>query len=577
MAALRAILAELEMKVRGSKDVKAADVAVNAFAASLRGPITALEKLRIKEQESSEMARRLRAEIRKLQAAEGDQTKAIITLRRAEIRATEAAKAHKAEITKAASAAKRHADRLAKLKRKTDAAGAAARRAARSTSRSVGAWQSIGLAVGAVTVALVAAARVLSVVTGGLRDIIELGDDIDKTSQRLGLSASELQRWRFIAERGGVSTDSLSTAFRTMSRNADMATQGSLQQARAFRLLNVELLDTDGNLRSQADLFQDAIIGLSGLESVTQQAAIAQQIWGRSGTAMIPIANDGAEGIRRLTERFEQLGGGLSDETVEASRDAADAAADMDLAWTSLKDTLAVHVLPALAGLARWLGTAVGWLADLSRHSSIVQVGLVFLGAALAALTLLMVVAALPIVLLIAALGLLFIAVEDVVTAFRGGQSVFGAMVETFLELIGVTMTFPGVIAQFGVAWASASATAQEALLGILEAVQAVQEATGVELFGDVAGAITTARVGAAVARTQATTVAVTAREQEATRTRGATAGGSVGGSVTQHINTTIEISGSADPEAVANAARRQQARVLRDAADTLPLAPAPA
>ncbi|KAK0357997.1 hypothetical protein LTR94_037124, partial [Friedmanniomyces endolithicus] len=53
------------------------------------------------------------------------------------------------------------------------------------------------------------------------------------------------------------------------------------------------------------------------MEEGVQKVALAQQIFGESGAAMLPLLNGGAEGLREMDAMARQLGLSLSEEAVE--------------------------------------------------------------------------------------------------------------------------------------------------------------------------------------------------------------------------------------------------------------------
>jgi len=143
-------------------------------------------------------------------------------------------------------------------------------------------------------------------------DVIAAGDEIDKTSQSLNLSAEALQRWNFIAERSGVSTQQLSSSLLRLQRTAGAAADGNRTSQDTFRTLGVEVRNANGEIREGEDLFRSTIIALGEVENSTQRTFLATRLFGRAGAQLLPVVNAGAEGIEELSARFAELGGGLS-------------------------------------------------------------------------------------------------------------------------------------------------------------------------------------------------------------------------------------------------------------------------
>lgn len=280
-----------------------------------------------------------------------------------------------------------------------------------------------------------AAALALRQVVRFTTDLIDAGDELDKMSQSLGLSVEALQRWQFIAERSGVSAQQLSGALLRLTRSAGAAAEGAAGPAGAYRELGVSVRDANGELRQGEDLFEATILGLAGVENATQRSFIATQIFGRTGASLLPIVNGGAEGIAELTARFHELGGAMSGEAVAAAAEAQDALADFDLVATSLKGKLAVAFLPTLTRVINALSDFATEVADVLEHSSAFETGLVVLIATLGGVAVALGIVLAEYLAIVIPILLLILLIGDLITLFRGGQSVVGDFID---EMFGV-------------------------------------------------------------------------------------------------------------------------------------------
>lgn len=287
--------------------------------------------------------------------------------------------------------------------------------------------RALGVAGAAISSAL--AVRQLSAFVG---EMIHAGDELDKTSQQLSMSVRELQRWRFAADRAGVDAHTMSQSIQRLARSAFEASRGSASQASMFRTLGINVRAANGQLKSTDVLMREVTEALARMEDRTAAAAIAQRIMGRTGAQLMPLFNAGAEGLDALNRRFDELGGGLSQEMVESAAAAQDAMTDFGLAMQSLKSQLAVAVLPTITRVVSAAAEWGGRISQVLRRSSALQVvlGALVVAAGLVAASLLIIAA--PVLVPLTAL---FLLVEDIVTMFRGGQSVIGHFID---ELFGV-------------------------------------------------------------------------------------------------------------------------------------------
>lgn len=177
-----------------------------------------------------------------------------------------------------------------------------------------------GLAVAAKAsaVALAGIAVAIGAIAKGAQQFAKITDRVDKLSQRIGISRTAFQEWDFILSQTGTSAEGLEMAVKTLSRAADEAAQGTESYADAFNRLGVSIVDTNGNMKTQEQLFKDTFSALSDLENETERTAIASEVLGRSATQLAPAFNQGSEAIERMRQEAHDLGLIMSDDVIDA-------------------------------------------------------------------------------------------------------------------------------------------------------------------------------------------------------------------------------------------------------------------
>jgi len=291
----------------------------------------------------------------------------------------------------------------------------------------VGKLQGLGVALGAGVVAR----GIKNFVT----DIVDAGDALGKTATQLGLSSEQLQSWQAAAGFAGVEGEKFNQSMRVLQKNTLLADQGSKQAADAFRMLGVEIKDSSGNLKSGDQLMREVGLSLDGLENSTEKVALAQQLMGRSGAALLPLFKDGEEGLNRALKALDEFGGGLSKDLIPLAEAAQDRFAEWEIAMTSLKSRVAVAVLPMLNSLVLGLSKAGAAISRFVGNGEMLKAALIVLGAVLAKLAigkfgmslLKLGKAALMPALKIA---LLILLVDDLLTLFKGGDSLIGRFLD---------------------------------------------------------------------------------------------------------------------------------------------------
>ena len=126
------------------------------------------------------------------------------------------------------------------------------------------------------------------------------------------------------------------------------AASGGKDAQRAFGDIGVSIRDASGELRSADAVLLDVADRFSQYENGAEKAALAQELFGRSGTAMIPLLNSGAAGISELTAQAERFGLVVSQETATASEEFNDSLTVMQGITRGVGNQLAREMLPTL-------------------------------------------------------------------------------------------------------------------------------------------------------------------------------------------------------------------------------------
>lgn len=191
------------------------------------------------------------------------------------------------------------------------------------------------------------------VVTGAFAAMVgaavEYGDEIYEVSQRTGIATETLSKLKYVAEQTESSFEAVSTGLRYLSKNLYEASTGSSKSSEAFRQLGLSVTDNvTGKLISAENAFLQIADKFKGLDDATAKSALAMEIFGRGGSALIPILNLGSEGITRLSEQAERLGVVLTAQNARAIDQFSDDMKSMKASIGGLWLNLTTLLLPAL-------------------------------------------------------------------------------------------------------------------------------------------------------------------------------------------------------------------------------------
>lgn len=167
----------------------------------------------------------------------------------------------------------------------------------------------------------------------------EYGDNIDKMSQKMGLSSDAYQEWDFIMQHCGASIDSLQSGMKTMATAAETGSD-------AFTQLGISQEQIAG--MSQEDLFSATIAALQNVTDETERTYLAGQLLGRGATELGPLLNMSAEETDAMRQQLHDLGSVMSEDAVKAAAAYQDSLQNLQTAFTGVKNNLAGEFLPSV-------------------------------------------------------------------------------------------------------------------------------------------------------------------------------------------------------------------------------------
>jgi hypothetical protein len=285
------------------------------------------------------------------------------------------------------------------------------------------------------TVAVGAAARRA---VSFVEDVVALGDSYGDLAAQTGLSATELREWQEVATLSGTELSTVTSSLGRLTRTMGAASDGNARARATFRELGVSVSDSAGRLRPAGDVMEDVVGAMSALPNETRRNALAMRLFGGSGRAMAGVFAQGADGVARIRREIRELYGDDFEAFSAASGRVADAQDRTNTRLEALRVQVALYLMPYIERFVGGLQNVTTWLANAARSTTLVRVALVALAVAAAPIAIVAAVAglvalgpglaALWVVLTAGAAQLAFLAaaVDDVMVAIEGGQSITG-------------------------------------------------------------------------------------------------------------------------------------------------------
>jgi hypothetical protein len=140
------------------------------------------------------------------------------------------------------------------------------------------------------------------------KSVAATGDELAKMSQRTGVSVETLGELQHVANLNDSSLEGLATGFRELSKRMADAAVGGKDSTAAFRAIGVEVKNADGTLRNVDDILLEVSDRFASYEDGAAKSALANKLFGKSGTDLIPLLNQGSRAIAAQREEARRYG-----------------------------------------------------------------------------------------------------------------------------------------------------------------------------------------------------------------------------------------------------------------------------
>ncbi len=178
-------------------------------------------------------------------------------------------------------------------------------------------------------------------------DMADAGDQAAKTAKNLSIGVQAVQELDFAAKISGVGINEVRTAIQRMQKGLnDARRMGTGPFADSLEQMGLTLEEFEG--LQPDEIFQKLSGVLAGVTDATTRAALAQDLFGRGGKTLLPLINEGADGIAELRDRFQELGGGFSDDGAANAELFNDSMTELNTVIDSVKISIGEELFPVM-------------------------------------------------------------------------------------------------------------------------------------------------------------------------------------------------------------------------------------
>ncbi|MBY0499292.1 MAG: hypothetical protein K2P74_06750, partial [Nitrosomonas sp.] len=191
-----------------------------------------------------------------------------------------------------------------------------------------------------------------------ITESINILNSLDDAAQKTGSSIDDLSKIEQVARNFGDAFNPIEQGITRLAKGLAEIDDPSSNAIRALDAIGVSARDSNGELRTAADVYIDVARSLQQYEDGTKKTAVAQALFGKSGAELLPMLNNLAQGVDHVT--------------AVTQANAAQAALFNDqLALgkarvTGFFTSLAVDLLPTLNNIALAVNNSTGQISSFS-------------------------------------------------------------------------------------------------------------------------------------------------------------------------------------------------------------------
>jgi len=180
---------------------------------------------------------------------------------------------------------------------------------------------------------------------------IDGADALGKMATRTGVAVETLSGLQHAANLSDTSIEEVGRSLGTLSQKMVDATNGSAEAARAFQQLGIDIQNSDGSLRDSEQVFFDLAERMSQMPDGAAKAGLAMKLMGESGAKLIPMLNNGRDGLEALKAEAESLGLVIGNDTARQAEAFNDNMARLSGVLTGVANSVIAEILPPLLSL----------------------------------------------------------------------------------------------------------------------------------------------------------------------------------------------------------------------------------
>jgi hypothetical protein len=326
----------------------------------------------------------------------------------------------------------------------------------------------------------IAGGAIAAPLVASIKAYVDLGSELQDVSDRVGIQVDALSELRFAADQSGSNITALEKTLRKMQVAIAEAANGSKTAKQSLAALGLESKDFIGLSADQQ--FEKIADALASIPDTGDRIATAMDLMGKSAAELMPLFDQGADGIRALRQQAKDLGLSIDPKQAATAEALGDAFSIVGKVVHRLAFAIGAALGPAMKDLAAWITKIViaarEWVDQ--NKEAVVAIAKLAVGIFIVAGALATVGGAIQFVgfslfglaTITKAVSIAFLAMGKIAAiAIAAVTSPIGIAVTLLAGLAGYALYASGALSTLAQGWSALGETANAAWTGIVAAV----------------------------------------------------------------------------------------------------------
>ena len=213
-------------------------------------------------------------------------------------------------------------------------------------------------------IAAVAGAAITAAFVGSAVKAANYGAELARVSEKTGIATETLSGLKHMAEVVGIDMDRFGLMLGRLNLHAVAAAEGNKAMDKEFAELGISVTDATGKMKPMDELLGDVAEKFKTMPDGPEKSAAAMKLFGRTGLDMIPVLDQGREGIKKYKEESDRFNLTMSKSAALTGREFKFALRDISEATEGFVLQFGKALLPTLTRLATLVTNVVVKISD---------------------------------------------------------------------------------------------------------------------------------------------------------------------------------------------------------------------